>query len=192
MVPSKRPTMRVNVHRVYMKHIAAIRHALKDKQVDALSNVSMCIVPQVFIMTDEFTDSTGHAIVNVILGSAAWVYLSVPKGRTYLCNTISMICQGTGGRHNVSLDDSPQNNGVESTEVAKVVNDTVSDLGIKTNTGCIASIPNVLAFVTDSASVLKAAFENVLAPLYTNAIHVPCISHALNNVIKEISAPFRN
>lgn len=47
-------------------------------------------------------------------------------------------------------------------------------------------LKNVIAFVSDAASVLRKAFDEYLKPLCKNAKWVPCFSHALNNVAKAL------
>ena len=69
------------------------------------------------------------------------------------------------------------NLGVEHTALAQVIINTVQkELG--------ADLNDVIAFVSDGASVLKAAFDNELQRLFKQARWVRCLSHGLNNVAK--------
>ena len=69
-----------------------------------------------------------------------------------------------------------KNDAVTHTEIAREVNKAIMSMNIKAD--------KVMVFVSDSASVLKAAFKHVLQGLYPHAIHVTCLSHSLNNVGK--------
>lgn len=67
--------------------------------------------------------------------------------------------------------------GVEHTELAKVVtNAVIKDMGTE--------VDNVIAFVSDSAAVLKCAYDSQLSHVFPNAVWVRCLSHGLNNVAK--------
>ena len=67
--------------------------------------------------------------------------------------------------------------GVEHKAVAQAVIDAVQGrLGVK--------VRNVVAFVSDSASVLRAAYEHELQKVFRESTWVRCLSHGLNNVAK--------
>ena len=69
------------------------------------------------------------------------------------------------------------NLGVEHTSLARVVVNVVQkELGIE--------VDDVIAFVSDGASVMKAAYDNELKAIFVNSHWVRCLSHALNNVAK--------
>ena len=68
------------------------------------------------------------------------------------------------------------NLGVEHRELGTSVLEALQTVGV--------TLSNVIAFVSDSAAILKKAFEEVLQPVCPNAIWVPCASHILNNVAK--------
>ena len=111
---------------------------------------------KVWFATDEWTDTQGHAIINVLLGCNADIFVVA---------TLQLECKGP-------------NLGVENSEVGAAIVDTIGKMGVQ--------LADVIAFVTDSASVLKKAFEDHLRPLCPNAQWVPCTSHSLNNVAKSI------
>ena len=69
------------------------------------------------------------------------------------------------------------NAGVEHTSLAKAVTNAVqTTLGVE--------VDDVIAFVSDGASVLKAAFDHQLSMSFPKAVWVKCLSHGLNNVAK--------
>ena len=70
------------------------------------------------------------------------------------------------------------NDRVEHREVGTAVVRALSELGVH--------VSKVFAFVSHSALVLQQAFDVVLKLLCSNARWVPCFSHALNNVAKEV------
>lgn len=127
-----------NVDRVAACHLGAIKKIIGHKNI--------------WVGSDEWTDSQGHAIINVLMGSGP---------RAFVVATISLECKG-------------KNDGVEHKELAEKVQDTVTALGVRSQ--------DVIAFVSDSASVLKAAFNHELQPLYSRARHILCSSHTLNGV----------
>ena len=137
-------TLYRNVSRVGATHMAAVRAKVQGKKV--------------WIATDEWTDSLGHAILNIIVGTVA---------ESWVCATISLTCKGP-------------NDGVEHTEVAKALCDTITSLGISSS--------DVVLFICDAASVLTAAYTHVLAPLFPTAKHITCPSHGLNLVGKAMVA----
>ena len=126
--------------RVSSIHLGAIRKHVSGKKV--------------WFGTDEWTDTQGHAIINVILGCHSEIFVVA---------TMQFECRGP-------------NLGVEHTEVGAALVDVISKMGV--------SLLDVVAFVTDSAAVLKKAYDVVLKPLCPNAVWVPCVSHSLNNVAK--------
>ena len=123
-------------------HLGALRQAISGKPV--------------WIGTDEWTDSQGHAIINVIMGCAKDVYVVA---------TVQLDCKGP-------------NLGVEHQELGNAIIDTMTKLSVSPN--------HVFAFVSDSASVLDKAFREVLAKICSKAKWLPCTSHKLNNVAKSI------
>ena len=116
--------------------MAALRAKLRNKTV--------------WVTLDEWTDSQGNAICNIIVGSGK---------QHWVVATHTLQCHGP-------------NNGVEHTEVGKSVVDTLTSLGIASS--------NVILFICDAASVLNAAYTYVLAPLYPAARHIACPSHGMN------------
>ena len=69
--------------------------------------------------------------------------------------------------------------GVEHTAVAEAVLKVIQkDLGME--------MKDVIAFVSDSASVLKAAFDHQLKSVFKNARWVQCLSHGINNIAKVV------
>ena len=127
-------------------HIAAIRHLVQGCKM--------------WVGTDEWTDSQGHGILGIIVGT---------KGQSWVVATKTLVCNGP-------------NRGVEHTEVAKEVNSALSMMGIQSE--------DVFAFVSDSASTLGAAYEHVLKPLYPFAKRVRCLSHTLNNCTAALTSGF--
>ena len=113
---------------------------------------------RVWVATDEWTDSAGHAIVNVVLGCS---------GDIWVAATLQLDCNGP-------------NLGVEHSELGRAVVGTLNNIGV--------DLQNVIAFVSDSAAVLKKAFDEVISKVCVNARWVPCISHALNNVGRALVA----
>ena len=118
------------------------------------------LIYRLWVATDEWTDSSGHAIINILLGCC---------GQIFVAATVQLDCKGP-------------NLGVEHSELGTAVIDTLTSLGV--------SLKCVMAFVSDSASVLKKAYEEYLKPFCPNATWVPCSSHALNNVAKSILCGF--
>ena len=66
------------------------------------------------------------------------------------------------------------NDGVEHKELAEKVSDLLRQLGVRAK--------DVVGFVSDSASVLKAAYTHHLKDLFPNAPHILCAAHTLNGV----------
>ena len=87
-------------------HLGALRQAISGKPV--------------WIGTDEWTDSQGHAIINVIMGCAKDVYVVA---------TVQLDCKGP-------------NLGVEHQELGNAIIDTMTKLSVSPN--------HVFAFVSDS------------------------------------------
>lgn len=81
--------------------------------------------------------------------------------RAFVVASISLQCKG-------------KNDSVEHKGLAEKVQDTITALGVQ--------LQDVVAFVSDSGSVLKAAFKHELQPLYSWARHILCSSHTLNGV----------
>ena len=88
-------TLYRNCDRVGQLHMGAVRQKLQKKKV--------------WVNTDEWTDTQGHAIINVLLGTC---------GAAYVCESKSLACKGP-------------NDGVEHKEVGRVVIDTLQKLGIE-------------------------------------------------------------
>lgn len=130
------------VERVKDVHKAAVKKKVNCKKV--------------WIATDEYTDTAGHAIINLLVGAGADIFV---------VRTVQLECRG-------------KSMGVEHSELGQEVVDTLSQMGIE--------LKNVIAFVSDAASVLRKAFDEYLKPLCKNAKWVPCFSHALNNVAKAL------
>lgn len=125
---------------------------------------------QVWVGTDEWTDTQGHAIVNILLGCSDKVFFLLKclpfhtlLAQVYVTGTVQLQCKGP------SL-------GVEHSELAQAVLDNLTTMGVQ--------LTNVIAFVSDSAAVLKKAHEDVLKRLMPHAPWRPCSSHLLNNVAK--------
>ena len=79
---------------------------------------------KVWVSTDEWMDTQGHAIMNVIIGRGKAAY----------------VCESK------TLDSKGPTDGVEHKEVAKVVTDCLQKMGIESN--------DVLLFICDAAAVL--------------------------------------
>lgn len=107
-----------------------------------------------WIGTDEWTSTSGHAIINVLVGCI---------GTVYVIACIQLECKGA-------------NLGVEHSELATKVVETTTQMSILPQ--------NVFGFVSDSAAVLKKAFTHVLSKVYKKAEWIPCASHSLNNIGK--------
>lgn len=90
--------------RVNKTHLAVIRKNVVGKKV--------------WVATDEWTDSQGHAIINVLLGCEGFIYVIA---------AVQLDCKGP------SL-------GVEHSELGTAVVDALNDIGVP--------LKNVLAFVS--------------------------------------------
>lgn len=132
--------------RVGTVHFGAVRKAISGKPV--------------WVGTDEWTDSQGHAIINILMGCCSAVYV--------------VAC--------VQLDCKGPNLGVEHGELGSAVVDSLTKMSV--------SPSDVFAFVSDSASVLKKAYDEVLKPVCRSAKWVPCTSHKLNNIGKTLVTAF--
>lgn len=66
---------------------------------------------------------------------------------------------------------------MEHTALAKAVLNTIQkDLGV--------DVDDVIAFLSDSASVMKAVYDNHLKDVFYKSVWVRCLSHGINNVAK--------
>ena len=104
--------------RVGKLHIGAIRNRVKAKKV--------------WIGTDEYTDNSGHAIIDVLLGYGRNVYVVA---------TVELVCKGP-------------NNGVEHSELGPAVVKVLTQMGVDRG--------DVYAFSSDRASVLRKAYDDIL------------------------------
>ena len=109
-----------------------------------------------YIIRFTFSFLQGHAIINISIGCGP---------QSWVVATCTLQCKGN-------------NDGAEHTELAAEVNNVLGDVGIKPD--------NEVAYVSDSAAVLKAAYTHVLPGLYPESVHITCMSHGLNNVGKVI------
>lgn len=151
-----------NVNRISEVHLASIRNKLQGKKV-CLSVIGMEFTIfsfQVWVATDEWTSDLGYAIVNVIIGTG---------GKSFVTGTLQIECRG-------------ENMGVEHSAVAAGILDNLRMMNI--------SLSDVMTFVSDSAAVLKKAFNDVLSRVCPDAIWTPCAGHILNNCAKVCSETF--
>ena len=109
---------------------------------------------QVWIAMDEWTTDSGIAVLNILMGCS---------GKVYVTDVVHIECKG-------------KQLGVEHGAVGKAVIDNLAEMGVQSK--------QVYAVISDSAAVLKKAFEEVLRPVLTVATWVPCASHILNNCAK--------
>ena len=49
---------------------------------------------------------------------------------------------------------------------------------------------NICAFTTDNASYMRRAWNNCLKAVLPNAVHMSCIAHVMNTVIRDFMEPF--
>ena len=107
-----------SVERVGNIHLGALRQQVKGKKVS--------------VALDEWTDSQGHAIMDVVV-------FCEETSRVVAC--LQLTCKGP-------------NLGVEHSEIAAEVTAALSRLGV--------DFKNVMSFVTDKGAPLKKAFDAIL------------------------------
>ena len=132
-IPAK-STVYSSVKRMREAQLGAIQRHIADRKV-WISRVTAYPwpPPQVWVATDEWTSDTGLAILNILVGY---------HGNVYVTGTVQLQCPGP------SL-------GVEHEEVVRAILDNLNDMQVKSS--------NVISFVSDSASVLKKAFDAILS-----------------------------
>ena len=111
---------------------------------------------KVFVSTDEWTSDQGFAILNILIAS---------EGKVYVTGSVNLSCDG-------------EQMGVEHRAVGQAVLENLRMMNI--------SFGNVMAFVSDSAAVLKKAYEAVLQGACPDALWLPCVAHVFNNCAKSI------
>jgi hypothetical protein len=112
----------------------------------------------VWVATDEWTSDQGIAIVNILIGC---------EGKIYVTGCLHIACKG-------------DKLGVEHSAVGHGILENLRVMDV--------SLTNILAVATDSAAVLKKAFDEIVQPASPEARWAPCASHILNNCAKVFHA----
>ena len=99
------------------------------------------------------------------------------KGR-YLCSIIVAVNSPDGISQTLVLAKTV----FESEPLNRTI---VSQQVISTCPNLALPFDNIRSFTTDNASYLKAAWNNLLKAVFPNAVHMICISHTMNIVIRD-------